>query len=267
MIAAVSLTSLARSAVAEECCVGIPDHPAMRDGWYLSAGAMWANSNVTANLSTGAVGAAALIDFENDLGLPENNVIGLFDARWHFAKHWKVELEYFNLDRSDTKQIERALQWGNLNIPPTVPVTSTFNLRDIRASIGWSFFRTQDKEVGVGLGAHVTRLQASLSTPNLGSDAASQTAPLPFLSLYARLALTDRWLLSMRVDRLSLTTGNIDGKVFASGADILYQPWRHFGVGLGYRDVNYQISSTSSDWRGEAQIQESGPSLSVVATF
>jgi len=239
----------------------------LSDAWYLGAGALWAESNVTANLNSGALGAGALIDFEDDLGLDESSLIGLFEARWHFTKRWQLEVEYFKLDRDNEEQVQRVIDWGDLNIPINGVAKGTFNLEDFRVSVGYSFFRTKDKEVGVGLGAHVAKLEAGLSTINFGSEFASQTAPLPFITFYARMALTDRWLMSVRVDRLSLDTGDIDGKVFSSGLDVIYQPWRHFNIGLGFRDINFQISSVSTDWRGKAQIQQSGPMLFVGASF
>lgn len=263
----VSLISLARAAAAEESEERIPDHPLLSDAWYVSAGVLWTESNVTANLNRGAIGAGALIDFEDDMGLDETSVIGLFNARWHFTRRWQLEVEYFKLDRDNEKQVQRTVDWGNLNIPIDALAKGTFNMEDFRVSVGYSFFRSKDKEVGVGLGAHVARLEAGLSTRNFGSDFASETAPLPFLTVYARMALTDRWLLSVRVDRLSLDTGDIDGKVFSSGFDVVYQPWRHFSIGLGYRDINFQISSLSDDWRGKAQIQQSGPMLFVGGSF
>lgn len=267
MVVAVSLTSLTRAATAAEGDDSVPDHPMFTDAWYLSAGVLWAESNVTANLNTGAIGAGALIDFEDDMGLDEDNLIGLFDARWHFTKRWQLEVEYFKLDRDNEKQVQRVIDWGNLNIPINSVTKGSFNMEDFRVSVGYAFFRSKDKEVGFGLGAHVARLEAGLSTRNFGSEVASQTAPLPFFTVYARMALTDRWLLSMRVDRLSLDTGDIDGKVFSSGFDVIYQPWRHFSVGVGFRDINFQISSVSDDWRGKAQIQQSGPMLFLSGSF
>lgn len=263
----VGLLSLARSAAAEQSEERIPDHPLMTDAWLMSGGVLWAESNVTANLNSGALGVGALIDFEDDMGLDESSLIGLFDARWHFTKRWQLEVEYFKLDRDNEKQVQRTVDWGDVSIPVDALAKGTFNIEDFRVSVGYSFFRTKDKEVGIGLGAHVAKLEAGLSTRNFGSEFADQTAPLPFVTIYARMALTDRWLLSMRVDRLSLDTGDIDGKVFSSGLDVIYQPWRHFNIGLGYRDVNFQISSVSDDWRGKAQIQQSGPMLFVGASF
>jgi hypothetical protein len=245
----------------------IPQHPMLSDRWFISAGALWGESNVSASLSTGRVGIGAIVDFEDDVGLDEENLVGVIMFRTHFLERWQVEVEYFKLDRANEKQISRTIDWGDLNVPIDAHVRGSFDVEDARVSIGYSFFKTADKEVGVGLGAHVTRMEASLSTERLGSDRAAQTAPLPFVTMYARMALSDRWLLNVRVDRLSLDTGDIDGKIFSSGAEFIYQPWRHFSIGIGYRDINFQVSSTNEDWRGKAQVQQNGPMLFVSSTF
>lgn len=260
---AVEVLFVSHAAFAQEDST--PDHPLMSDRWFIGAGALWTESNVTASLNRRALGA--VIDFEDDVGLAEENFIWLALLRMRFFKRWQVEAEYFNLDRDNEKQIARTLDWGDLNIPLNASVRGRFDFEDFRISVGYTFFRTQDKEIGIGLGAHWMSLKAGLSTENFGSESASESAPLPFFSIYARIALTDRWLFSMRVDRLSLDTGTIDGKVFSSGADFIYQPWRHFNLGIGYRDLNFQVSSTSEDWNGKAQVQQSGPLLFFATTF
>lgn len=244
----------------------IPDHPMMRDTWFIGAGGLWADSNVTGSLNRGRL-AGAIIDFEDDLGLDEENFIGVLTLRARFFERWLFEAEYFKLDRDNERRISRTVDWGEETIPIDAAVQSAFNVEDTRVSVGYSFFKRTDKEVGIGLGAHVTRFEASVSSERREGQAAAETAPLPFVTLYARMALTDRWLLNIRVDRLSLDTGDIDGSVFSSGTEFVYQPWRHFSVAIGYRDINYQISSTSEDWHGKAQIQQSGPIVMISSTF
>ncbi|HWK51415.1 MAG TPA: hypothetical protein VNR40_16085 [Steroidobacter sp.] len=265
MTAALGLISLVRAPSADAAEEDVPDHPVLRDAWYISGGALYARSNVVASLNKTLLGT--LIDFEDDLGLDRYDWMGLWTVRWHFTKRWQLEVEYFNLDRSNTQSLERNITWGNLNVPVTATAHSRFNIEDFRVGIGYSFFKTQDKEVGIGLGAHVARLQAGLTTTNFGSEETSESAPLPFITTYVRLALTDRWLLSMRVDRLSLSSGDIDGSVFSSGLDVIYSPWRHFSFGLGYRDIDWQISSSSNRWNGRAQVQESGPMVFIATQF
>jgi hypothetical protein len=245
----------------------VPEHPMMSDRFFVAAGAVWAQSNVTANLNTGRVGLGTFVDFEDDVGLERTNVLGMFDFRMHFSERWLLDAEYFSLTREGAKDLSRTIDWGDLDIPVNASVRGSFDMKDTRVSVGYSFFRRKDKEIGIGVGLHVMSLDAALSTANLGSEAASQSAPLPVITMYAQMALTERWLLRVRVDRLSLATGDVDGSIFSSGTDFVYQPWRHFGVGLGYRDINMQVSSTSESWRGKAQVRHTGPYLFVSSTF
>lgn len=267
----IGIAALAALAPADGVCAEgstPPDHPMMRDRFFLAAGVSQNESNVTANLNTGRIGLGTLIDFEDDLGLDKTNTIGAFMVGMRFLDRWRLEAEYFNLDRANDEQISRTLDWGRLSIPVNAAVHSSINAEDIRVSVGYSFFRRMDKEIGVGLGAHVLSLDAALSTRNLGSQgAAVESTPLPVVTFYARMALTDRWLLSVRVDRLSLDTGDIDGRIFTSEVDFVYQPWRHFNLGLGYRDMNLEVTSTGQKWRGKAQVRQSGPMLFVSTTF
>lgn len=245
----------------------IPDHPMMRDRFFIGVGAVYADSDVVANLNSGRVGVGALVDFEEDLGLDENNLIGMATFRMRLSKRWHVDAEYFSINRDNERQAQRTIEWGDLDVPANVNVRASFKTQDLRVGVGYSIFRTQDKEVGFGLGAHIAKFEATLSTANFGSERASQSAPLPFLNFYARMALTDRWLLSVRVDRLSLDTGDIEGNIFSSGTDIVYQPWQHFSVGLGYRDIDIKVTSTDDKWRGDVSVQQSGPFLFIATTF
>ncbi len=49
----------------------VPDHPMMKDRFFIGVGVVWAKSNVTANLNTGTLGLGTFIDFENDIGLKQ----------------------------------------------------------------------------------------------------------------------------------------------------------------------------------------------------
>jgi len=85
------------------------------------------------------------------MGLDESNLIGLFDARWHFTKRWRVEVEYFKLDRDNEKQVQRVIDWGNVNVPSDAVAKGTFNMEDFRVSVGYAFFRSRTRKSGSGL--------------------------------------------------------------------------------------------------------------------
>lgn len=245
----------------------IPDHPMMSDRYFLAVGALWARSNVQASLNTGRVGVGTFIDFEKDLGLEDAQAIGLFMFSMRLSERWRLEAEYFRISRDDEKVVSRTIGWGNVDIPIGVAVDTSFTLEDARIGFGYSFFRTRDKEVGFGLGVHQTSIEAKLSTQSTGSQDASTSGPLPTFTIYSRMALTDRWMFMARIDRLSLDQDDFDGRISSSGIEFVFQPSRHFNIGMGFRDISYELSSTSDDWRGSMQIQQSGPLLYVGTTF
>ncbi|WP_116813378.1 hypothetical protein [Steroidobacter cummioxidans] len=82
MTAALGLISLVHAPSAQAAEEDIPDHPVLRDAWYISGGALYARSNVVASLNKTVIGT--LIDFEDDLGLDRYDWMGLWTLRWQF---------------------------------------------------------------------------------------------------------------------------------------------------------------------------------------
>src|SRR5690606_13450657 len=113
-------------------------HPVMSNRFFIGVGAVWADSNVVANLNTGRIGAAALIDFEEDLGLDETNLMGMATFRWRLSERWHVDAEYFSIDRDNERQSSRTIEWGDLDIPVDVSVRGSFGVEDTRVGVGYS---------------------------------------------------------------------------------------------------------------------------------
>ena len=120
--------------------------------------------------------------------------------------------------------------------PINTQVSSSFDFSDPRVSVGYSFFRTKDKELGVGLGFHVAAYDIRLIRAGARQQSEDVTiAPLPVFTIYGQFALTDRWAVGARLDRLSLEYDKYDGSIGSLGLDLMYQPFRNFGLGIGYR--------------------------------
>jgi hypothetical protein len=186
---------------------------------------------------------------------------------WRFSERWRVELEYFAIGRDATRTLATEVQWGDQTFPVGTTVDSTFDFSDMRVSAGYSFFKRRDKELGVGLGLHVSGFKASIAAAGSSAEAKDVTAPLPVLNLYGLFALTDEWAMRMRVDWLSLTYGDYSGDVRGIGLDVLYQPFRHVGFGLGVRSLLMDITIENPEWRGEARTSYTGPTLFMTASF
>lgn len=221
----------------------IPEHPALQDRFYLGAGLFSPQTATSAQLQS-RLGVGANIDFENALGMTTSESVPAGFARWRLGQRWRIEAEYFELNRSGHKQIDRDIQWGDTVYPVNAQLDSSFKFSDLRLSAGYSFFRRTDKEVGVGLGLHVARYDISLSANSLGTESNAVTAPLPVLSVFGQFALTERWAIGARMDRFILRYQEFDGSVSALGLDLMYQPFRHVGFGLGSRALLIDMAAT-----------------------
>ena len=245
-----------------------PQHRLLNDRFRLSLGAFYAESTTEARLSTASGGTGVDVNFEDMLGLDTRKWVGEFGMYWRFAEHWRVDLGYFSLNRSATRTLEQDITWGDLP-PLTVGTTvnSTVKMSDLRAAVGYSFFRRPDKELGVGVGLHRAAFEASLDAGSFGARSESVTAPLPFLTLYGNFALTDTWALSLRSDWLSLSYDKYSGAIRSNAFDFVYQPFTHFAFGFGVHSLTLRLDVDNPNSKMQTRIVFQGPAAYASYSF
>ena len=247
-----------------------PDHPALRDKFYFAAGYFFPQTTTSAQLDS-TTGVGANIDFENTLGMQASKSVPVALARWRFGERWRLEGEYFQLNRTGEKLVDRTITWGDQTFPANAQVSSKFDFSDLRLSVGYSFFKTRDKELGVGLGAHVAAYDATLSgTFNgaaIGSDSEKVTAPLPVISFYGQFALTDQWAVAGRMDRFALKYDKFSGNLTGIGLDLMYQPFKHVGFGLASRALSLRMDAEDQGRKAEFKQTFQGPMLYMNVSF
>lgn len=257
----------ALAAAASAAAQDAPRHAALHDPFYVGAGVFFPDTNTQAQLASNRTGVGTTVDFEDALDMERSKGVATLVGRWRFGQRWRVDAEYFQLNRDSQRAIDRQIVWGDQVFPVNANVQSKFNFYDLRVSVGYSFFKRTDKELGVGLGLHVASYDLSLSTANFGSQSEDVLAPLPVLSAYGQFALTEYWAVGGRLDRFSLSYGKYDGSLTSLGLDLLYQPFRHVGFGAGYR-----LLAIRAEVEGDAATLSmrqtfEGPLLFVTASF
>jgi hypothetical protein len=186
------------------------------------------------------------------------------------SERWRVEASYFWLSRSGSKSLDHDITVGNVVFPADTQVNSKLNFSNLRTSVGYSFYKTTDKELGVGLGLHVLQYQTSLSTQTQGTEGRTVLAPLPVLSIYGGFALDEQWSVGARLDEFSLTYGQHGGGITVLGLNLHYQPFRHVGFGVGYTALYFKFSSTATgqnSFQGTLTQNLQGPSFYLTASF
>jgi len=263
VLLAMAALSAAAPATAEE----VPNHPALSDRFYFGAGAYFPQTTTSASVSSTRTGAGGTVDFEDALGMEREKTVPTFFGRVRLGERWRIEGEYFQINRSGERQLDRQFTWGDTTYTVNSQLQSSFKFSDLRMSAGYSFFKTTDKEIGVGVGLHVASYKISLNTANNGSENENVTAPLPVLSAYGQFALTEHWAVAGRVDRFSLKYDKYDGNVTGVGIDLLYQPFRHVGFGLGMRNLFLSLTATDDQKTLKFRQAFQGPVLFMNVSF
>lgn len=212
-----------------------PVHPSLTDKFWFGAGIFFPNTSTQAQLTNKATGVGASVDFEQSMDLERQNNVPVVAGRWRFGERWRLEAEYFQLQRDSERVIDRQIEWGDQVFAVNTSVATQFDFSDLRVSVGYSFFKRADKELGVGLGLHLATYDVSLTGPAGNREGEDVLAPLPVLSLFGQFALTDTWAVGLRLDRFALSYDKFDGSLTNLGIDVLYQPFKHVGFGAGYR--------------------------------
>jgi len=180
-------------------------NPALNDKWFFELGGYFPTSNTTAQLDSTSAGVGTIIDFKNVLGMEERAQAVNLAARWRFTERWRLEASYFETHADGNRTTNQNIQWGNKFYPAGSQLNSSLDVNDARVSVGYSLFKTTDKELGIGFGFHVMGYNASISSQAIGSESKRVTAPLPVITAYGAFSMDDKWSIAARLDRFSLT--------------------------------------------------------------
>lgn len=259
----IALAAIALAAAATPVAAQVPLHPALEDRWTFGVGFFFPSTTTQAQLISNATGLGTSVDFEDTFDMDRSKTVPTFYARWRINPRWRIDAEYFQLNRSSERVIDRQINWGDQVFPVNTSIQSTFDFSDLRVSGGYSFFRTPDKEVGVGLGLHMAWYDVSLRSPATSGEGQDVLAPLPVLSLYGNFALTDRWAMGTRLDRFSLNYDKFSGGLTSLALDVQYQPFKHVGFLFGYRGLIIRAEVEGDRVTGKFRQTFQGPVLAM----
>jgi hypothetical protein len=210
--------------------------------------------------------------FESDLGMADSKTLPSALLGMRFFDNWRLEFEYYSLKRNATKTLGRQIVWDDTVFDIAAELRSDFDSSIYRLTTGYSFLKTPTAEFGASLGLHVTDFRVALAaSSNIGgpisSEAKDALAPLPTLGLYGGYAFSPAFGVRGRADLLSFKYQDYDGKLVNVELALDWRFSQNFGVGIGYRYVDYQLDVTKPRWNGQLKYKFSGPVLFLEAAF
>lgn len=258
------------------CLSGLANAEGPGDSYWAELSYFYPEISSTARLDlTDTSRPGTVIKLEDDLNLTDRKGTPYLTLGMRLGQPWRLEFEYYQLNRSASKSIDRQIDWGDTTFPVGAQVDSKLNTSVYRFSGGYSFYKAPVAEAGVSLGFHITDFSTELSgTGTAGGAAAtfhrearSTLVPLPTLGLYGTYQFADQWQVRGKADFLSLTYQDYDGRLINTLLAVDWRFAKNWGAGIGYRHVDYKLNITKTNFHGEINYKFSGPTLFVNAAF
>jgi hypothetical protein len=216
------------------------------------------------------------IDLEDDLNFDNDEILPSFSAGARLGSGFQVALDYYALNRDSTATLARDITINDVTYPVNASVTGSFKTNIYRFTLGWAFIRKDNFELGAAIGLHATDISFGIEGQGTTSGGTSVTlqrreqnvlAPLPTVGVFTTFNVAPKLTLGARIDYLSLSIDNYDGRLINTQASLAYRFTRNFGVGVMYRYVDYRLDVEKRDYVGRFAYNFKGPAIFLEAGF
>jgi hypothetical protein len=238
-----------------------------------------------------ALGPGDEISFENFLGLEDSKTTLWGGFRWRISRRNQLEFEFNNLNRSGSVSASTdPIDVGEETIQAGARIDTTFDLSLARITYGFSVIRKQKHDLAVKGGVHMAFTSLEIDamgaiidvddpTNNLCGqlidsecdfkvESDDYTVPLPHFGLSYTYAFTPHWGLRAQGLGFAIKINDIKGVMTELDLDLHYQPWKHVGIGGGFRFWDLNIEDTGDSFlQGEFDYKYYGPALYVLGSF
>jgi len=282
IIIALLVSFCASNALAQSSSSGTYDR--FNDSFSVHLGAFVPKMDSEITIS-GDVVTPPPIDIEDVLGVNDGEAVPWLGISWQISQRNSVEFEYFKLERDGfINLIPDPIEVGDLIIE-SGSVNTAFDIGVGRLTYGFSLMRSErsnfklkgglhiaDMSVGVQLSGAVCDVSMGEMPPCPGgqtppAESGDVTAPLPHFGASWDYAFTPTLHGEIRAMGFAIELDGIDGSLLELSGDLIWQPWRNIGFGVGIRSFNVNVKADDSDLSGEFDLSYIGPTISVMASF
>ncbi|MDA6072540.1 hypothetical protein NJT12_23240 [Flavobacterium sp. AC] len=238
----------------------------------VTAGAFFPVNNTEIEVGTNNGNRGTKIDLENDLGFSKSSASFMATFDWRISKRSRLGFEYFALDRSSTKTLEKDITFGENTYHINTRVTAFFDVQIARIAYGYAFLVKPKYEIGLLIGAHVLftdlglRVDANQAVTEY-RDSFNFTAPLPDVGIWGEFVLTKRFGLYVNANYLALKIDDIDGRIISYNLSLLYNVHKNFSLTAGYTGLNFKVDAVEKRLNGFLKWGYNGPTLAAAYTF
>jgi outer membrane scaffolding protein for murein synthesis (MipA/OmpV family) len=209
------------------------------------------------------------LDLEDFFGAADNETVAQLDAYYRFGFYHRIDLGYFELQRSSSTTLQRDVWFEDQLYPEGTDLLTGSESRLLRLGYSYSLMRDGQKELGLTAGLSYTRFKSSVRV----DDAQQQPEQvrvntiLPTFGVFGSVPLGDNWRLAADIDVFALNFDRYDGYMAYIALDLERRINERFGVGLGYNFYGMRLKSKNNDFNGTLRVRHQGPKVYVSVKF
>jgi hypothetical protein len=221
----------------------------------------------------GTTGRGTEIDTERDLGIEDADRFRI-DGYWRFAERHKVRLLYFDTKNSASRTLQRDVNVGDTIFPINLTVDSTFETRVGELAYEYAFVRRDNYEIAGTIGVHDLRFALDVSatqsnntqTLQLSRDA-DASGPLPVIGVRGIWRFHRNFYLDAQAQFFKISLDPYDGRLDDYTASLVWTPFKHFGLGVGYNEFVTRVDVSADRFNGNLRWRYGGARIFVTGSF
>jgi hypothetical protein len=248
-------------------------HPSMEETFYISLGAYFLDAEVEySETKTGEPRQSVNLD---DLGIDGNSVTPMIELGWRFKQRWSLTANYFLFDESGKLRNEREFIIGDTVFPVGIALDSTVRVDTYILNLGYSLFKNQNSEFGLGIGIHGFDFNADIQgRATIGenqfpfvSESQDFIAPLPNIRVFGSYAFNSRWHASFKGGWLSADIGDYSGEMWIFDTKFEFRATKSLGLGVGYMWNTLDVEVEKKSRIEKYDLEFNGPLLYLSYSF
>lgn len=212
----------------------------------VSLGAFLTTINSDISLQGQESGVGVIVNLEDALGLSTSSFVIRGEAEYNFGSKRRshVRVGYFGLIRNADKTLESEITIGDQVYPIGTQISTKYGLNIIRTLYDYSYFRDERFSLALSIGLYIMPLSFSFGTDNIIDESASFIAPLPVIGFRNAFQITPKVLLKQNFEILYVSTSSFLGNINDMNVWLEYNPFKHWGIGLGINTFRYHFSAS-----------------------
>jgi hypothetical protein len=243
-------------------------HPYLTDTFSVDLGVYFPERQLRIRVDGPTGGPGDLIDFQSELKNTRSDEIFSLNIAWHFGEKWQLGGQYFNSKGSRESVLENDVEWGGFVIGAGSSISAGQEFTLNRIFFGRDFSIKKRHEFGIGAGLHWLELGAYISgniidgSGGVGpfrTESVSASAPLPNIGAWYVYSISPKWAFKSRLDWLSASVGDYDGRLINASLGVNYQVFKNAGIGASYNVFDLNVGVKKSDWYGQWDMTYRGP--------